>query len=135
MSIRHTSVPSCSGKPIRIIVRSHAQLELLASIAAFEADRHQYQRRMTDIGGILRIDPFQGAERQEQDIDALFLFQSARIVIEFEQPLLQSLGREARLKARIAVPCADATLVGLVILGLGICATRVTCYLALGGGE
>ena len=61
----------------------------------------------------------QHAERKVEDVDALLLLQRARVEVEFQQPLLQTLGRETRLKAGVGVPAEDAALVGHVVVGLG----------------
>ena len=54
-----------------------------------QAKLAKYQRRMAHIFGIQGIEPFQGTERQEQNIDALLLLQRTRIEIHVEQTLLQ----------------------------------------------
>jgi hypothetical protein len=41
-----------------------------------------------DILGIIRIDPLQHAERQKQDVHALFLFQQNGVSMHLEKALL-----------------------------------------------
>ena len=65
------------------------QFELFGGVTALQADRYQYQRRMAHILCIERIEPFQGAQRQEQNIDALLFLQRARVEIHVEQAFLQ----------------------------------------------
>ncbi|MNM84899.1 hypothetical protein D3C81_970030 [compost metagenome] len=93
------------------------QFELLCSVAPFQADGNQDQRRVSHILRIQRIEPFQGTERQEQDIDALLLLQGTCIEIHVKQALLQPLGSESGLQARIGMPVQNTARVDTVIIG------------------
>ena len=60
------------------------QFEFFSGIAAFQPNRHQHERCVANIRLVVRIDPLEGAKRQNQDIDTLFLLQGACIVVEVQ---------------------------------------------------
>jgi len=72
---------------------------------------------MPDARGILRVIHFSAPERENRDVDALLFLERPGVVIEFQQPLLQSFRRKSSLKAyrcKLLMP----RLVGLVVIGL-----------------
>ncbi len=107
------------GQVGRRVLLAPAQLELLASIAALEPDRDENERRVADVRGVGRVDPFQRAEGKVQDVDALLLLERTGIRIELQQPLLQALGCQPSLQLRIGMAIGNPALIDPVILGLG----------------
>ena len=102
----------------RIVVLSNPELELLARVAALQADGHQDQRRVPDVHRVLGIDPLQRAECEVEDVDPLLLFQRPGIEVEFEQPFLQSLRCQSGLQSGVRMPKADPAFIDGVIFGL-----------------
>ncbi len=79
------------------------EAEALERARPLEAHRHQDQGRMARLLGGRRLVPFEEAERQVEDADAALLIVGAGVVIEPEQPALQTLGAEPGLQPEVPV--------------------------------
>jgi len=85
------------------------QPELLGGRTALEFHGKQNKRRMPGRVGTVGVVPPQQAYREIEDIDALFLFERARVIPDVEQPLLQALRGQAGLQAKVRMPRCDAS--------------------------
>ena len=74
--------------------------------------------------------PFQKADGQVKDVDALFLFERAGVVIHGQQPLLERFRRERRLQSRVRMSLGNAVSGDRLIVGL-VEVNRVTVVLRI----